>query len=431
MVHEFVKNVRYRKIPSPTRHLLITGLSGYGKDFFGEFYISQKMKGNKVIDVFSDIRGEGFFYEIPNDNKFLMKRLKFLTNGQLKPKKFKQEIIMFNGTRLADYPELPANVKVVTFRQKDLTNDDLMDFIAYNDTQRGLLDMLFYYNKKTMTLDDVEDYLRKSIEPNTEENRILKGGHIATKFTMLRRIAAIKQSGLFHEGDRDLMDEFDPLKCVQDKDTITTFSTMLLPRDDLRGLALGLAIKKIIDMRRKNLDKERNPVVLYVRELSGFYADAKATYYSLIKSQFNFILREGRDNLFTLVANTQLPTDVPEYVLYNFNNFFCLKVPEPKFLQRKAMIPNKYIDKLKNLTEPGIGMYVSNGSFRYPVRSIPTLHLKKTEGFDVLDYLSSIYGKKNFEKSEYLSKLDLELTTNRNTYKEETKSEAKEGVSAW
>lgn len=405
---------------SPTKHCAIFGLSGFGKDVAGERYIAEKSGKFKVIDLFSEERGEGMLYSMPSSNYNMNKRLEWLSNKRLKPKGYDNEILMFLGTNLEYFPKLPKNIKIITFSEDDVTNDDLVDFLAFNESQRGLMDMILYNNSnKRMTFSSVERYLTLAKIKETPENEEMKGSHRMTIFTILRRIASIKSSGLFHNKDSKYFHKFNFEDCVKDIKTISSFSTLLLPKEEQRGLALGILMKKVLEMRKKS--KSRVPVLFYVRELSFFYRKNVPTFYNLLKDSFNKILREGRDLKYTLVINSQLPQDLPDYIFKQFNKVICLKIPDPRILLRKAAIDPFTIKKLENLDEKGVGIYISSGKYRYPIYLPPTMHQKKQEGFDVFTYLGTKFGKIDYSCTEFL-KLDLQnprLEEDKKKYEEE------------
>ena len=389
------------KADSYTKHMAIFGISGTGKDIMGERYITTKVGKHKVIDLFSEERGEGMFYSMKSTNQSLNRKLNWLSSGRLEPQEFKNDIIMFLGRDIEYITKLPANVKVVTFSEEDITNDDLIDFLAFNESQRGLMQMCLYNNmNKNMTFTAIETYLKRARTKGSMANREMIGMNTMSCFTILRRISVIKSSGLFYTGTNPKIHKFRFEDMIKNKDTITTVSTLLLPSDDLRGLALGIVMKKIIDTRKKS--KDRTPVLFYIREASYFYHKEAPVYYNLIKESINKILREGRDNLLTCVLNTQLPQDLPNNIYKQFGKILCLRVPDPKILLQKALVDNRTMKKIANLQQKGTGIYIYSGGYAYPVRVPPSYHQKKSEGFDVFSYLSTKFGNIDYSDIQIL-----------------------------
>jgi hypothetical protein len=109
--------------------------------------------------------------------------------------------------------------------------------------------------------------------------------------------------------------------------------------------------------------------------------------------------------------DTQLLTDLPSRVFKQFNKMMCFRLPysDAKTLLKKATIPDKYLYELTQI-EVGVGMYIANGNFQYPIFTMPTLHKKSEPHFDVFVYLENKFGIKNYQNSQFL-RLSLENET--------------------
>ena len=103
------------QIPSKTPHLLIAGLPGMGKDNFGEGCITKKIGRYKVFDLHNESRGEGMYYSLKQEDFAMKKRMELLSQGILKPRTYKNKIIMFLGHNLKKVPILPKNVEICVF----------------------------------------------------------------------------------------------------------------------------------------------------------------------------------------------------------------------------------------------------------------------------------------------------------------------------
>ena len=73
-----IREIKYRgidQIRSKTKHMLVVGMSGFGKDMFSEGYVARMAsKGYKVFDLNSESRGEGMYYSLLQDD-FGFKRI--------------------------------------------------------------------------------------------------------------------------------------------------------------------------------------------------------------------------------------------------------------------------------------------------------------------------------------------------------------------
>jgi len=406
-----------KKLWSKTKHLLIAGVSGFGKGNFGEAYISKfSDKGVKVFDLNSESRGEGMLYGIPQTDSGMKTRLNYLSDDRLKPKAYKNEIIMFLGHNLGKLQKLPANVKVSAFNEEWLTNEDLKKFLAFNDSQVALLEGIFeIHDDQKLSLSYLYNFLSKAAKSPVgkgmnREARALKqmGSHYMSVNTIKRRARALLRSGLFYRHPEDMKHYFwylDLDKSLSEVDTITSFSTYLIEDSYIRYVCVGMLLKKFIEIMEHR--QTRTPMLFYLREANDFFYMQNPPQYVIdIQDNISKILRKGRSfggSEVTVVMDTQLLYDLPDQIFNGFNKFICFRLPlsDSKRLLRKASIPPLYLENLSKV-EVGTGMYIINGTFQYPYLFYPTLHKKNEPNFDVFNYLSSKYGVVDYNESSFL-----------------------------
>ena len=327
--------------------------------------------------------------------------MKELAPGE-KSQAFKHEILMILGKKLKIFPRLPKNVKVVTLDQRDLNNEDLMDFLAHTPPAKSLLLMIFYFHDdRNMTLTELKEFLEKIINSELigKAAEFFRGSHISTAFTIFRNSIVLLNSGIFYDGDE--FEKINIKEVIRDKDTIHTISCFLLSSDIEKAVVLGLLLKKFIDYRIEHKDEIH--ILFYIREIHSFYNREVPIFYQPLKRAINFILTEGRDNLITLAANTQKPTrQLPPSIYTHFSKIFCHRLPYNDLvsLQNFASIPINIINKMQRVGK-GQGIYISSGEFRYLMEIPPTRHMKKEEGFNVINYLSDKFGVNDYSNFNF------------------------------
>ncbi|MBU1075708.1 MAG: hypothetical protein KKH98_00350 [Spirochaetes bacterium] len=389
-------------LDSPTKHLAIPGLSGRGKDMFGEGYITQKIGKTKVIDFHSVERFEGFFYGIPQTDAKLIERMNMLSHGIMRPTTFNNEIILFCGKRLLNIHKkrVPKNISIFTLDKNDLTNEELIDFLGKTTAAKEYVNLILYANRdKVMNIDDMENLLIDIIQTPGKDREPLYKGMVATTLSiLLRNIALIKSSGLFS----DAFPKLNIKKLVENKKVISTISCFLQVSHIERAIVLSVVLKKMIKYRYES--NKKIPLTLYIREMQTFYKKEYDSEYSLIRDMIRDVLEQGRDSLITLVCNFQIFKQLPSDIANQFSSgkvfSFALPLKEGEKLLNYAPIPKMYLAKLQ-MCSKGQGMYVVNGMFRYLMEVIPTRHMKKTEGFDVWNHLGAAYGWNNYEHLDY------------------------------
>lgn len=400
-------------IPSKIPHLLIAGVSGYGKGNLGESVATkQHLVGWKVYDINSESRGEGMCYGIPNNDWDMKVKLETMSTGVLKPSGYDSEIIMFLGNKIEDITSLPKNVRVCVFNEEWLTNDDLKSFLSFNENQSNLMDGIFeIFGDRQMKLSQLYNFLKKAGNKESAEAYALKstGGHYASVNTIKRRARSLLKSGLFYNGKNDIGKYFHYLDLEEinsHADIITTFSTYMQNDRYIRYVCIATLLKKFVEF----LDKRKSsiPICFYIREGNDFYEDKSPPPYMLdIQKYISLILRKGRSfggAKIMVIMDTQYLDDLPDSVFKGFNKIFIFRLPinDSKKLMAKATIPIIYLENMAR-ADVGIGMYISNGTFNYPIYVPPTLHLKADPSFDVFKHLSNLYGTDSFKKSDFIA----------------------------
>ena len=415
---------------SKVKHTLIGGLPGMGKGMFGEFYVSQFIGEEKVFDLHSESRGEGMYYGLPQTDSGLLHKISYLTNNRLvryndkanpKSRHIKNEIIMLRGKNLSKLKKLPANIKVCMFNEDWVTNEDLKNFLAFNENQAGFLDMIFeLVEDKHIKLSQLYKFLdiaskNKMSKPAKQLKQM--GAHYMSINTIKRRARTLLRSGIFFNSLDEKQDDMEQemfyflnlADSLKDRDAITSFSTYLIEDHYIKFVAEAVLLKKfleLIETRQYDI-----PITFYIREANDFYYMRNPPpYVQDIQDSIEKILRKGRflgGAKVTVIMDTQLLNDLPASVFNNFNKFVCFRLPitDSRLLLNKATIPIEYLYKLASC-DVGQGMYIVNGMFEYLALFIPTLHQKADPEFDVFAYLSSIYGIKDYAETDFLSDIE-------------------------
>jgi hypothetical protein len=404
----------YQQIESKTKHTLIAGLSNSGKGMYGEWYVPKFVKkGFKVFDMNSESRGEGMLYSIKQNDFSYLRRLSYLTNDIVKPEAYKNEIIMFLGHNLKDIQVLPKNVKLCVFNENWLDNEDLKKLLAFNDPQSQFMDTIFeLHGDKKIPLRYLYNFLKNAARSKDSEEAVaLKqaGTHAGIASTIKRRIRSLLRSGLFHNSKEDMENHFEYLnlaESLKQTDTITSFSTYLINDLYIRYVCINVLLKKFIELLERR--QTTTPIVFYIREGNDFfYMEDPQPYQVSIQNSIDKILRKGRSlggSEVVVVMDTQLLNDLPISIFMGFDKFICFKLPtrDSMKLTWKADIPELYL-KFLSKVKVGVGMIIAAGNFQYPIKFLPTSHKKADRNFDVFQYLISVYGEKDYSKTQFLN----------------------------
>lgn len=394
------RTVGAKKVPSTTNHLAVVAWSGKGKDTFMEWLIGQKVlnhKGLKVVDLNSIHRKEGWFYSIPNDDYKMVVRGHRLNRKRFKPQGFESEIVCVLGKKIKEYKVLPGNVKVRTLRKDDITGQDLIPFIADTTPAEGLCNVVQYiHGTKKLNVDDFQNFLERLMGKKDAMIAEFVRADPRTIFTIIRNIIDLKNSGIFS----DAFPKLDISEIMGDAKTITTFSYDLI--EGGRQVAM---VKSVIAHKIKEYiigEDKKKPILVYYREFQDIFDKDIGKYYDMLKDACWYFLTQGRDNKVQLMVNFQSFQQVPNKVLFQFQQLYAggMGLKEAELLRNWATIPTVTLNKFPHLM-PGQGMYIHNGEFEYLVEVVPPLNKKKEEGFPVIRFLCGLFGEQNLAELDY------------------------------
>ena len=401
------------KTNSSTRHTAAVAWSGKGKDMWCEMYMGGYYDRNfKIIDVNSKRRKEGWFYSIPCNDQGFINKAAWITCKDKKystPKAMDSEIICILGKGIKNYKELPANVLIRTLDKKDLTGYELIPFISTTDVSESVLYFLQYiYPDKELNIDDFQNLLEKIVMKQLPEDmqQILKCDP-RTAFTILREIGMLKNSGIFS----DEYPKLDIEAVYHTPKIITTFSYDFLLADKEVGVVQSIICKKIKSILIKSANKQ--PLLFYYRELQDLFNKETEQYYGMVRDAVYYFLTEGRDNMVMVLANFQSFTQVPTSYSTHFQKLYAGGMPlrEAENLNNFATIDKITLYKLTTC-KAGMGIWISGGSYYYPIEVPPTMHKKKEEGFPVISYLISIYGSQDLSQKNWDNIFKMEISQN-------------------
>ncbi|GEM_PF-4535554 len=369
-----------KKLKAFTDHTLIVGKSGSGKSNTAEFIITQKVSTQKVIDFVDRGRFESFLYSLPETNPKLVAKMSELSEGYLKPRSYSNQIILFAGARLKYYNTLPANIEVMSLDVEQLTLSDLLYLLGTTESAKALLGSI-YYTHGELTLFELMKHLEQSKE----------GEHAQSRWAILRNIKRWLQSGLFD----DDFPKINLTEIMNDKERITSFSSILLENEDEEGLAYGLLLKQMLEIKRRKLVKTKQ--CLYVREISTFMGQYATPHMQFARKGILSILREGRDLGTTLYADTQRAGDLRPTFRRQFGKIIQLKsdYADARMLLEIGSVPMAVLAKIPKLN-CGEGLIITGWQYYYPCFFPPAGHLHKKPHFNVLNILSKHYGTKSY-----------------------------------
>ncbi len=379
---------------SPTNHCAVLGWSGTGKGVQAEAIFCQ-FKGKK-FDLFSLDRFEGLYYGLPQDSEEFIERGKLYTNGTFKPEAIPHKIYFIAGKLLKNYDWLPANIEVVSFREKDLDANDYIALVGTTDGAESLMhDIIEYLTEEKQVKVNFKNILALlkefSVESKYRDEEIhfrFSSPHPQTLRVMKNNINILKASGIFDTKYKHL----DIAQMYECEEAITISPTMCETVLE-RGIASSLALKKVVEYQKKKADKQ--PVLIYWRELQYNFDDELKGHFKLANDNLHYVLTQGRDNNLWLLADWQITNAVPSNFLSHFRQIFSLAQPPAgvEKLTGLCYIDQQTIQKLPSL-ERFQGIWICNGKYEYPCEVIPPICKKKRDGEDVLGVLGGIFGKK-------------------------------------
>lgn len=382
-----VRHIAPKSIFALVNHTLVGGKSGSGKSNVCEWICCKMMeKGWKFIDVFDKDRHENMLYGLEEDNPKLIEKM-YLYKQE--PKSYKNEVIMLCGTLLKYNKKLPANIKLMAFDQNDLTIDDMYNLLGGSETLQGILASISNEFGDDINMVDLYDIL---VNKQFRGEPALIQIAVATKSMVVRNIRRWLNSGMFS----DKLPKIDFVKILNDKETITSFSTYLLDSEADEQIAYGLILKKINDI--KKMRKAEGRVVVYIRELSIFFQEG----WGLSRKHILEFLRFGRDRGIDLVTCMQRVLDIKSAYRRQFGIVIQLrsdKVDAEKLLEFQGDINPLYLMKVPRF---GVGeaILVTGTTWEYPILYPPTSHRHKKPRMDVFKILIKKYGAKKYTDDE-------------------------------
>lgn len=404
-IYETVGN---EQLPQTTHHTLCTGVSGTGKGNLMEGVITQKVGKYKVIDLLDETRGENMKYAFKQSNPMMlnmMQRYKGKNKGKIVPTAYPNQIYMPLGERITECPNIPKNVKVVTFSLDELRVDEILYWFRDFEGAKDMLEYLYYLHPN-MKIKEVIEFLKKvAKDKQSEEAEELLMPDVRSVRRVLVRLDKLVKSGMFYDGE-----DFETIRIkdvIQDPETICSFSSYLLKTDEERGLMYGLILKKIIDAKIRS--RLPYPIIIYIREISYILGGkhTRVSHYEYLKFQVMRVIREGRDFGISLYADTQRRDDLEPLYRNQFNKIIqlrCLK-KDAENLLGVANLPTQIIDKISKLTI-GKAIVICSGQYWYPVTIPPALHSKKSAQEDVLKILNNKYGSTNYSSTIYFKYIE-------------------------
>lgn len=381
------------KIEAFNPHILLLGKSGSGKSNSSEYVMVQYFLANlkkllndtkyKVIDVYDSGRFENFCYSLAEIRPNLKSYLRMCN---IKAQSFPTEIIMICGKALKEYNVLPKNVKVMSFDQNDLTVQDLFFLLGASTKLYSTLTQITNTFGDDMNLKELYVLLTK----NKFKGRSVRLDiPVQTRSMMIRNVKKWLSSGMFAPN----CEKIDFKKICNDSSKITVFCTAMLEADE-EAIAYGIIMKNLFEIARHKLTK--NELKVYIREISNFLSplsmdleERKFAKHFILR-----ILREGRDYLISILADSQRGQDLPPKYKKQFGTTAQMK---SDFSDAEQLLNITYIEK-KDLMQVskfalGTGMIITGQNIETPVKFRPTMHRHKKPKMDVLKVLRRVYGE--------------------------------------
>jgi DNA helicase HerA-like ATPase len=336
------------------RHGLIAGATGSGKTRTLQVIAEQLSEAGVPVflsDIKGDVSGLG---KAGISNPKLEERAKAL-GLEFKPTEFPVELYSLTG-------KLGAQMRATVSEFGPIL---LSKILGLNDTQQGVLNILFKYcDDKGMPLVDLAD-LKKVLNflsdgPGAAEIKE-SYGKISTSSsgTILRKIVALEQQGvapLFGEKSFDVDDLFEK---VDGKGVISilNISDMQTNQVVFSTFMVSLLAELYHTMPEAG-DLDKPKLVFFLDEAHLLFNDAPKAFTDQIEQVIRLIRSKGIGVFFC----TQQPTDVPDTVLSQLGNRFqhVLRAFTPNDADNLAKVVKTYpksgfYDINKSLTSLGIG----------------------------------------------------------------------------
>ncbi len=370
------------KLQAFVPHKGVFGMSGSGKSNFSQFLLTRRYGREKLIDLYGDIRCEGFLYSLKEDDKQLIKRIETLSDGNLEPRSFPNQCIIPCGKMLNFFSKLPKNIDVCSFDVKEFRLSNL-SLLADSEASKTAIDYLLY-SKGDMDILQVQHYLE-----TTEDKEVQKN----TKHKLLRTIARYLSSGMFNPNFPKINME----KILKDKKTITSFSAFTLEDTSEIALFHGMLLQSIISAKQKR--KIKHPITIYIRECHNLLLSKfnNAPQFSYTTSLIDKLLRQGRSLNIKMLLDSQRYRDLIPSIRSNLGIIFMLRsdFAEAQTLLDSRSIPFWVLKKIPGM-QRGTALAI-HSAYEYPLFLLPSLSKHKRESEDVLRILSKIYGSQKID----------------------------------
>ncbi len=309
IIHEASVNLSLRMM---TRHGLVTGATGSGKTRTLQL-IAEQLSAAGVPVFMPDVKGDlsGIATQVVVNDK-INERVKAL-NIQFAPAGFPVEIYSLSG-------KLGAQMRATVMEFGPIM---LSKILALNDTQTGVLSMIFKYaDDKKLSVVDFNDlkkllnYLSEGIgavEIKGEYGKISS----ATAGTILRKIVGVEQQGvdqIFGERSFEIDDLFES---VNGRGVISLLNVSdLQNRPALFSTFMLALLAELYQTLPEVGDTDKPKLVFFLDEAHLLFKDASKAFMEQIEQVIRLIRSKGVGIFFC----TQLTQDIPPTVLSQLGN---------------------------------------------------------------------------------------------------------------
>lgn len=380
-------SVRYINLPTTTTqsqspHMLYIGSTGSGKSNGAEYALEGAfLRGEKCIDFDSSMRFENTTASLeerdPNLIKLMASHPLLWHKYDGQPNSFNDEVLLICGRGIVNFPELPNNFRIVSFRQEDLKWEQLHDLLGGTESLRHLMNSLEARFGNRLTMKDLSDIVL---------HRKFRGEHVnpgkvtEQQRNMIRnRINSWLQTGLFS----DTVEKINFQEILNNNKVMTCFNTMLCEEQWEEGVAYSIILDNIINtVKSRKVDKV---VRLYIREVHD-YMNWKVCKDHIIK-----IARKGRKlgkTAIKLILDTQRGNDLPPVLREQMGYIMQMRtsLAEAKKLLDRQNIPLSEIYKIDRY-QPGECLVLSTQRWD-KIQIPPTRHMHMNNNDKMLKLLA-------------------------------------------
>ena len=375
------------RIPLKTlnRHGLVAGATGTGKTKSLQVLLEElSLAGvpSLVMDMKGDLSGIG----APGERNPIVTKREANIAMQWNPQGFPIEFLSISdqaGTRIRS--------TVSEFGPVILSK-----ILGLNDTQGGLLGMLFMYADKRklplLNLEDLKSLLRYATEEGKDEIK-REFGLVSTTSAMavMREISALEQQGgdkLFGEPSFDTFDlcSFDP----SGKGKVNIIRLMdIQQKPDLFSAFMLSLLAEVFEVFPEAGDSDKPKLMIFIDEAHLLFRDASKE----LLDQMDVIIKLIRSKGIGIVFITQDPGDIPENILSQLGfklqhalRAFTAKDRKALKLSAQNFPITEFYDTETLLTEMGIGeaLFTALDEKGRPTELVHTLMRPPYSRMDVL-----------------------------------------------